>query len=427
MTRWFVAILAVGILVAGWAMTPVAPSEPAELILREPAATPTVVCPVTVERSSDGTIRIGSTSVTPVRLTFAQRGEVTADLSETVGSAGGLAVPYDDLGVGGRAGALLEYVADATAAASVSTGEAGVAAADCTPLTRSTSMLVGGSTANGQSLDLLLVNPYGSDAVVEVLSASEEGLDSADELSAVTVPARSSVVADVADLLPLRNRLSMTVTATRGLVHAFLVGGGGDRVEIEQAAPAPQWVVPVPRVEGNTATLVIATASPVDITVAVDGRADGAASADLFTGTVPARGQVEIPIPDDPAVDLAEVFADGPVVAAIVTEGDAGRGVANAVPLAESEWLMPGAGDPGGVAWVAVPGDADATLEFRSLSESGTSFTETVPAGRTTAVRLRPQEIGYFVRADVPVAIIWSVSDDTGIGLASAVSVPVGE
>jgi hypothetical protein len=79
------------------------------------------------------------------------------------------------------------------------------------------------------------------------------------------------------------------------------------------------------------------------------------------------------------------------------------------------------------VAWVGVPGDIDAVVEFLSLESGGESFPVDVPAGELVAVPLSGQLIGYSLRSNNPITVLWSVSDDTGIGLGAPTPVPGGE
>lgn len=414
-------------LIGGWVLAPGATGPTGDDPGLEPAAASAAVCPVRIDRTVDGKLTAGSTVLAPLRVTVASGGSVTADFDVDPESAGGAAVQFADLTIGGAAGAFVEFPIESAAAASVSRGDAGVTAAACSALIRTSSMIVGPSTRNGESLELVLVNPYGSDAVVAVESSSEIGSDSVDVLSSVVVPARSTVTRDLSSVLPLRSRLSLTIVPLRGLVHAFTDGGGrGDRVVVEHVEPSAEWTVPIVSFEEQTASLVIATVSPVEVAVRLDGWADGEFVEGVVSEVLPARGQLEIPL-DDLGLDIAEVRADGPIAVSLVVDGEAGRAATPANPATALEWLMPGPGSAGSVAWVGVPGDLAAVVEFLSLSNDGESFTVEVPPGTTVGVPLDAQPIGYTVRADSPVSIVWSVSDATGIGLGTPTPVPGGE
>lgn len=395
----------------------------------EPAAAAAAMCPLRLDRTSDGKLTIGSTLIAPARITVGNAGSILTDQSVLVDEAGGAAVQFNELTIGGSAGAFVEFGMTGAAAATVSRGESGVTAVSCPSLIRTTSLITGGSTRNAEPLELILINPYGSDAVVSVESSSEIGADSAEELSSVVVPARSTVTRDLSTLLPLRNRLSLAITPIRGLVHAFVEGsGGGDRVIIEHVDPRSEWVTPVPRFDGQQAFLVISTHSPVEVAVRVDGWSDGVLLEGVFSEVIPPRGQIEIPLSElEIPLDVAQILADGPVGVAMVIEGDAGRAVSPANAEPQAEWLMPGPGSAGSVAWVGVPGESDAIVEFLSLSDGGQSFTVDAPAGSLTAVPLDGQVIGYSLRSDSPITVLWSVSDDTGLGLGAPTPLPGGE
>lgn len=428
MTRVLLAIILAGALVAGWLVEPVPPVVDDDLRL-EPAAASAALCPLRLDRTVDGKVTLGSTLVAPTRITVGNGGAIATDESVALGPAGGAAVGFSDLIAGGTAGAFVEFGVESAAAAAVSRGEAGVTAATCPSLLRSTSVIVGGSTGNGESLDLVLVNPYGSDAVVAVESSSEIGPDSAEELSSVVVPARSAVTRDLATLLPLRNRLSLTITPVRGLVHAFVEGAGrGDRLGIEHVDPAGEWVTPIPVFADQEISIVVSSVSPVEVALRVDGWADGALVEGVFSDVIPPRGQLEIPLAElGDQLEIARILADGPVGVAVVMEGDAGRAATPVNRQEEVEWLMPGPGSLGSVAWIGVPGETDAVVEFLSLDPAGDSFTVDAPAGALTQVPLDDQLIGFHLRADTPISVLWSVSDETGIGFGVPVPLPGGE
>lgn len=428
MSRIVLALGLTALLVAGWLATPFDSPAPDDFGL-EPAAAAAAVCPVRLDRNVDGKMTVASSVIAPVRITVGSGGEVVTDLDVPVGEAGGAAVPFEDLTVAGTAGAFVEFPVPASAAATVSRGEAGVTGASCPTLVRTTSVITGASTRNSESLELILVNPYGSDAVVSVESASEIGPDSADALASVVVPARSTVTRDIATLLPLRNRLSFTLTQVRGLVHAFVEGGGrGDRVMLEHVEPRSEWIAPLPVLDGVTTSLVVSTASPVDVVFRLDGWVDGEFVEGVLSETIPARGQVEIVLADLGAtLDIVQVLADGPIGVSIVADGEAGRAATPANGEALLEWFMPGPGSAGSVAWIGVTGENDATIEFLSLDSNAESFTVQAPLGVLTPVPLDGQLIGYALRADAPITVLWSVSDDNGIGFGTPFPLPGGE
>lgn len=428
MTRIVLAVAVAAAMVGAWVVAPVQTGGDAGPGL-EPAAAAAALCPLRLDRTVDGKLTVGSTLIAPARITVGNAGEVAVDEVFEVGGAGGAAVNFDELIAGGTAGAFVEFGVPTASAATVSRGDAGVAAVACPALLRNTSIISGSSTRNGESLDLILVNPYGADAVVAVESSSEIGADSAEELSSVVVPARSTVTRDIATLLPLRNRLSLAITPVRGLVHAFAEGGGGgDRVLIEHVDPKSDWITPVPDFDGQSTTVVVSSVSPVEVAMRVDGWSDGNLVEGVYSEVIPPRGQIEIALADlDVPLDIARILADGPIGVSLVSEGDAGRAATPVNGEAVLEWLMPGPGSAGSTAWIGVDGENDAVIEFLSLDADGESFTVTAAGGTVTAVPLDSQLIGYSLRADSPVTVLWSVSDETGIGLGAPSPLPGGE
>lgn len=428
MTRLLLAAVVTVALIGGWLAAPdPVPVDPAPGL--EPAASDAAVCPLRLDRTADGKLTLASTVVAPARVTVGSAGAVVTDRSVAVDEGGGGSVQFSDLTIGGASGAFVEFGESPAAAGTVSRGASGVTAVACQSLIRTTALIPGASTRNGESLELVLVNPYGSDAVVVVESSSEIGTDSADELSSVVVPARSTVTRSLTTLLPLRNRLSLAITPTRGLVHAFVEGAGrGDRVMIEAVDPGGEWITPVPRFDGQEAFLVVATTSPVDVAIRVDGWTEGTFVEGVFSEVLAARGQLEIPLSElEFPLDIAQILADGPIAVSIVVEGEAGRAVTPANVQAMPEWLMPGPGSAGSIAWVGAADETDAIVEFLSLTAGGESFTIDVPAGTVAAVALNGEPTGYTLRSDSPITVVWSVSDDTGIGLGAPIPLPGGE
>ena len=428
MTRVMLAVVVAAALVGGWIASPV-PAVIDDGPGLEPAAASAALCPVRLDRTVDGKLTIGSSLVAPARITIGNAGELATDEVVEVGEAGGAAVDFDALIPGGTSGAFVEFGVATASAATVSRGDAGVAAVACPSLLRATSVITGASTRNGESLELILVNPYGADAVVAVESSSEIGADSAEELASVVVPARSTVTRDLATLLPLRNRLSLAITPVRGLVYAFAEGGGrGDRVLIEHVDPRSEWMSPIPAFDGLAASLVVSSISPVDVAMRLDGWAGGEFVEGVFSEVIPPRGQIEIPLADlDVPMEVARILADGPIGVSLVVDGDGGRAATPVNSEAVLEWLMPGPGSAGSTAWIGVDGESDAVIEFLSLDTGGESFTVTAAAGTVTPVPLDGQLIGYSLRSDFPVTVLWSVSDDTGIGLGAPTPLPGGE
>jgi hypothetical protein len=426
MSRVMLAIVLSVTMAVGWISAPDrGPVDPPPRL--EPAAAAAAVCPLRIDRTVDGQMTIASTVFAPSRVTVGSVGRVTTDLVVPVDEAGGASVEFIELISGGAAGAFVEFGVPAAAAASVSTGDSGVTAVSCPALIRTTSLITGASTRNGESLELILVNPYGSDAVVAVTSSSEIGSDSADQLSSVVVPARSTVTRDITTLLPLRNRLSFAISPIRGLVHAFTEGGGrGDRVLIEHVSPGSEWIAPVPSIEGQVATLVVSTASPVEVSIRVDGWSGGDFVEGVFTDSIPARGQIEIPLADF-ELDIVQVLGDGAMGVTLVLEGEAGRAATPINPQALQEWLMPGPGNFGSIVWIGSPGADDAVVEFMSLTSAALSFTVDVPAGQVIAVPLEDQLVGYTLRSGVPITVLWTVSGEPGLGLGAPTALPGGE
>ena len=108
-------------------------------------------------------------------------------------------------------------------------------------------MAIGGSTMSGETLDLVMTNPYAVDAVVWCGSSSENGDDSASEIASMLVPAGGTVVREqVSRCLPLRQSLSVRLDPQRGAVHAALLQTTSvDDIVVEGVPLAQDWWIPV--------------------------------------------------------------------------------------------------------------------------------------------------------------------------------------
>jgi hypothetical protein len=299
------------------------------------------------------------------------------------------------------------------------------------------SWLVGGGTVVGESGVLLLANPDGEDAVVDVTVLSAEGPVDDRPGRGLSVPARGRLALPLDELAPERSRLALRVQATTGRVAAAVRVERSDGVVprgVDVAArtgPGEELVVPgLPAGPGGRG-LVLANPAPTTVTARVEVTA--------LDGQFVPEGleAVEVPAQSTAAVDLTGVLAatpaavrvtaDGPLVAAGTAE-DAGEGDVRdtaswaAVPSLAGPVLVPdvalGAGEavvllsaltgdavaevavlpaPGGPAVavpprrVDVPGGRTVAVDVASLVPAGT-------AGRV-AVRVAPDDVASPVHA----------------------------
>ncbi len=402
---------------------PASPGPDADLPVPRLAAV--AVCPVTVDRSSTGSVVLSSAVPGEVRSVVYAAGRQISEGDVVIDATGGVRVGFDQLVVSGLAGLLAE-LPGGDVATGITVAGLGLGGANCTAPSSATTIAVGVSTRGGEQVDLILVNPYAVDAVVSVSSSSEAGIDSAGELETVVVPSGSVVTRDLAALLPLRNRLSVAITADTGQVHGFLVQQGGtDRAFVEAVTPQASWQIPLaPAMEAVGEVVVVASSSSVDIPVRVDGLVDGRWVDGLWSATIAARSQVEFSLTDlDPRPAALRIGADGLIVPSLVMESEAIRATAPAVPFASTDWFISVTGEGELQAIVAAAGEFDASVTFFPHAEGGSPIMVDVPQGGSALVPLPAVDAGYAVRATSEVLVMWRSSVEGGIALGAAVPV----
>lgn len=98
---------------------------------------------------------------------------------------------------------------------------------------------VGGSPEHSSVLEL--VNPDGGPAVADIEVHGPDGILDAPRLRGVTVAAHDSLTLDLAELLPMRDELSLRVSVSRGRLGTFLL----DRIDqLGRGTNAADWLAP---------------------------------------------------------------------------------------------------------------------------------------------------------------------------------------
>lgn len=257
-----------------------------------------------------------------------------------------------DLGPPG--GAVVEAFTGDVVVESALAGEDDVAVGPCATAPATTWYFAAGTTARGVGQHLVLYNPFGSDAKVDVRLFTETGVSEPDRLRSIDVPRRSRVVVPIHEIERRAERTAVRVRATLGqvvaeqtLTYGADTGTPGLARSAGAVAPAGRWHVPHATV-GPGVTTVVAVANPNDVDADVDVvavAADPDTVIDPLSVTVPAGrvtwvrigGCPEPPAPDTPcvpvatdgvvALDVVAATADLPVVAGHLARFDRGRGV----------------------------------------------------------------------------------------------------
>jgi hypothetical protein len=366
-----------------------------------------------------------------VRFTFPVNGEIGESREESQGSSAATALPLSSVLNQGLDPAVIEFSSSPSAAGIVETGE-GVLAIDSCPSSSSKIWhLPGGSTLEGQSLQLVLFNPFSEDARASIAAKSELGPESLIDLEAVTVTGRNWKVIDFSNLLALRESLSLTVDMKQGvLTPAMVFSEGSDIAVWTNEGQSEQWDFPVANPGGMDATLYVAN----DAADAVDYQldiytADGIQSAAL-TGTLEGGTHAALKIGDLADAPFgARLTTSGPVAATVIA--DDGIRVAATAGIAEPEthWMLPGFGVAGTSRfWVMNSSTETATVTYRLVDSSG-AFGDVdkvaIPPASAVAVTGLPlAAAGLEVESNIPVSVSWSTQTNTALGMASGVPTP---
>ena len=377
-----------------------------------------VACPVVTGRDARSEAFVGTRLPGDIRL-LASSGGVA--LTDSVTAAGELSGASFDIGAtvgASTVGLVIDLPEEGAAASIVTSSDLVLAAAMCTPPAVGETAIAGLSTASGESLDLVLANPYANDAVVEIRTISEAGVDSASELESVVVPARSVVTVDLGRILPLRNRLSIRIIPERGVVHAAAVQSStNERMVVEAVRPSTEWLLPLPDT-GTTPIVTVLPTTGVDSEYTIDAYSEAGPIEAVQSGVLASDTQMVLDIESLPEGTAAvKVTTSGESVASVVVEGETIRAGTPGAPFAASTWVVPGPGGAGAVLRLANPNGIDATVELRSLITVAEVETVRVPAGSTLLVRLSGPGPGYIVQSDGDVFVSWSLSSDAGFAL----------
>jgi len=308
-----------------------------------------------------------------------------------------------------------------------------------------------------------LFNPYAERAVLDIVAETDEGVREPGEYAGLVVEPRSVRVVDIAEVITVRDQLSLTITARAGLVVAEQLQVATDEAELPTSlavtlgAPTPQpaWYFPLGAPVGDGVTQRFVVFNPTDTPAEVDVQLlvsdPDAGFIEPFAVSVRAGQYTVVDLADDERVPTdvplgayVETRNDVPVVAARVVQstGDAegavaagvrgpGRSVSVGVPLVATGWVVPvGATTTAGARLgITNLGLRDAEVEV-TLLRNGTATplddgSVSVPAGRRVEVDLGgiddPAALSVLVTATQPVAVERNVVFGSGFTLAPAI------
>lgn len=378
-----------------------------------------VACPVRTGREASSSLDVASILPGDARVFASFGGNTVADETLAIGVGLGASLDLSERVGTSTVGIVVDLPEGSSGAAIVTESDVVLTASNCTVAVRGETAIAGVSTAAEESLDLVLANPYSNDAIVEIRTVSEAGADSASELESVLVPARSVTTIDLAQILPLRNRLSIRILVERGVVHAVAVQSSeNERMVVEAVEPAREWIVPLPA----TGTLPIVTMLPtagVGVDYSVDTFGDGGSQTEVLVGSVDADEQLIIDLSLLPEGTTAlRVSTSGPSVVGVVIESENIRAGTPGGSRSASQWLVPGSRGDGAVLRIVNPSDATVEVHLRPLVAGAAEQSASVAAGSSINIPVGGPVAGYLVRADADIHVSWSVASDAGFGLS---------
>ena len=270
---------------------------------------------------------------------------------------------------------------------------------DVLPCTRSAGpdwYFASGTTVEGSEHDLVLFNPFGDDAIVDVTFLTDTGVQQPDALQAVVVPRRSRITIPVQNTV-LRQaqiatfvhaRVGRLVAAQTQIFDGTVPDSGPTRtgmaVSLGAQSPATAWRIPGGTTQnGGVASLSLANFSGADARVAVHVVMVGDQHLPPQTLTIPARSVVDtdvtmrVPLGTAYAVTVTSLDQDGrsvPVVAQLLASwapASSTPGVAATVgtPIAARRWVVPRTGvDADAFVTVVNPGGAPVTAAMLPAS-----------------------------------------------------------
>lgn len=382
---------------------------------------PLSICPVVEAGGRTTDIAVLSSVNGAGRLSAFAAGSELGAVDFRTGGSGSVVIPAADAGSIGFAGALVEMPSESTVSGVTVSGETTLSSESCADLPSGVASISGGSTAGEASFDLLLLNPYSAEAIVDLRVSSESGVETDSAFDSVIVPALSTRVVDMGSILPERERITVSMEAASGAV----LGVGRQTIEGETAIwravePGQDWWIPVPAGSQPREILISsASASAAEYQVDVyttDGFMEG-----FEGGTVDARGEAVIPLGEisEDAMGVRVITA-GPTVATLRMTTARGVAATTGTPVDSTVWLLPGASLPAGgsASLVVVNTGIDAIdVAVRSLKDDSLVRNFTVEAEGVLAVDLVVAE-GYRIEASGPVAALWTARINGAISLS---------
>jgi Family of unknown function (DUF5719) len=405
------------------------------------------------------TVVIASLAHTDIEATITvMPGGDAAPATDTMRLAPGeeVSVPVADVLATAEPGVVVETLGGPAAVSHVLEHGDDVGVESCTRTAAADWYFASGTTVDGSQHDLLLFNPFGDDAIVDVSFVTDSGMQEPAGLQALVVPRRSRVTIPVQDSVLRQTRVAAHVHARTGRVVAEqtqifdgVAIDGADRngIVLSAGATAPSTVW---RIAGGTTRnggrvqLALANFSSDDASVAVKVVVVGGEDAPAQTVRVPSQGvamvdvTTRVPLDSDIAVIATARAVDGhrvPIVTELLATwppASSSTGLAGTLgsTVTATRWVVP-VPDVDGEVTVTVfnPGPDPVTAEVLAAVDvdrrvGPTSEPElAIAPGKAKAVRLtlrRGRPVATVVSANHPVVVGFTVLGNAGAATSAA-------
>ena len=323
----------------------------------------------TADGPSTETVVIASLARTDVEATITvMPGGDAPPATDTLRLAPGeqVSVPVADILETAEPGVVVETVGGAAAVSHELEHGDDVGLEACTRTAAADWYFASGTTVDGSLQDLLLFNPFGDDAIVDVSFVTDTGAQEPAGLQALVVPRRSRITVPVQDSVLRQTRVATRVHARTGRIVAeqtqtfddvTVDGSARDGIALSSGATSPSsvWRVPAGSTrDGGRVQLALANFTADDARVAVKTVMDGEGDLPAQTVRVPAQGvalvdvTTRVPLDTDVAVTATVKEVDGrrvPVVAELLATwppASSSTGLASTIgsTLTATRWVV---------------------------------------------------------------------------------------
>jgi hypothetical protein len=373
-----------------------------------------------------------------------------------------VSVPVSDVVATAEPGVEVETVGGPAAVTHVLEHGGDVATEACTRTTAADWYFASGTTVEGSQQSLLLFNPFGDDAIVDVSFVTDTGAQEPSELQAMVVPRRSRITIPVQDSVLRQARVAAHVHARAGRIVAEqtqtfddVVVDGATRSGIALSAGATSPTTTSRVAAGSTAdggkgVLSVANFSGVDARVDVRAVIVGGGDVPAQTVRVPSQGVIDVdvttrvPIGSDYAVVVTSRADDGraddgrrvPVVTELLSSWapeSNSTGLAGTIgtDLTATRWVVPRLDvDAASTITVFNPGPDPVTAALLPADEVDRAVGPTsepelaIAPGQAksiAAARVGRRAIPIVVTANHPVVVGLTLLGDAGAAVSGAI------